>query len=81
MKMVTLNEIHRYIQNFMLYNYKMIYFSSHKFAFLIFRFSPFYEHFLTKEDTDNCYQDLILVLEEDRKEFKIQTKTDLTKIV
>ena len=31
MNMVTLNEIHRYIQNFMLY--KMIYFSSHKFAF------------------------------------------------
>ena len=31
-----LSEIHRYIQNFMLY--KMIYFSSHKFAFLNFRF-------------------------------------------
>ena len=43
MKIVTLNEIHRYIQNFMLY--KMIYFSSHKFAFLNLRFSPFYEHF------------------------------------
>ena len=43
MKMVTLNEIHRYIQNFMLY--KMIYFSSHKFAFSNLRFSPFYEHF------------------------------------
>ena len=43
MKIVTLNEIHRYIQNFMLY--KMIYFSSHKFAFLDLRFSPFYEHF------------------------------------
>ena len=33
---VTLNEIHRYIQNFMLY--KMIYFSSHKFAFSNLRF-------------------------------------------
>ena len=43
MKIVTLNEIHHYIQNFMLY--KMIYFSSHKFAFLNLRFSPFYEHF------------------------------------
>ena len=43
MKIVTLNEIHRYIQNFMLY--KMIYFSSHKFAFSNLRFSPFYEHF------------------------------------
>ena len=43
MKIVTLNEIHRYIQNFMLY--KMIYFSNHKFAFLNLRFSPFYEHF------------------------------------
>ena len=43
MKIVTLNEIHRYIQNFMLY--KMIYFSSHKFAFLNLRFLPFYEHF------------------------------------
>ena len=42
MKIVTLNEIHRYIQNFMLY--KMIYFSSHKFAFSNLRFSPFYEH-------------------------------------
>ena len=31
MKIVTLNKIHRYIQNFMLY--KMICFSSHKFAF------------------------------------------------
>ena len=46
--MVTLNEIHGCIQNFMLY--KMMYFSSHKFAFsnLRFsnlRFSPFYEHF------------------------------------
>ena len=30
MYIVTLSEIHRYIQNFMLY--KMIYFSSHKFA-------------------------------------------------
>ena len=39
MKIVTLKEIHRYIQNFMLY--KMIYFSSHKFAFLNLRFSPF----------------------------------------
>ena len=43
MKMVTLNEIHRYIKNFMLY--KMIYFSSHKFAFSNLRFPPFYEHF------------------------------------
>ena len=43
MKIVTLNEIHRYIQNFMLY--KMIHFSSHKFAFSNLRFSPFYEHF------------------------------------
>ena len=43
MKIVTLNEIHRYIQNFMLY--KMIYFSSHKFALLNLRFSSFYEHF------------------------------------
>ena len=43
MKIVTLNEIHHYIQNFMLY--KMIYFSSHKFAFSNLRFSPFYEHF------------------------------------
>ena len=43
MKIVTLNEIHRYIQNFTLY--KMIYFSSHKFAFSNLRFSPFYEHF------------------------------------
>ena len=42
-KIVTLNEIHRLIQNFMLY--KMIYFSSHKFAFSNLRFSPFYEHF------------------------------------
>ena len=40
MKIVTLNEIHRYVQNFMLY--KMIYFSSHKFAFSNLRFSPFY---------------------------------------
>ena len=31
MKIVTQNKIHRYIQNFILY--KMIYFSSHKFAF------------------------------------------------
>ena len=37
MKIVTLNEIHPYIQNFMLY--KMIYFSSHKFAFFK---SPFF---------------------------------------
>ena len=43
MYIVALSEIHRYIQNFMLY--KIIYFSSHKFAFLIFRFSPLYEHF------------------------------------
>ena len=43
MKILTLNEIHRYIQNFMLY--KMIYFSSHKFAFSNLRFLPFYEHF------------------------------------
>ena len=43
MYVVTLGEIHRYIQNFMLY--RMIYFSSHKFVFLNFRFSPFYEHF------------------------------------
>ena len=43
MYIVTLSEIHRYIQNFMLC--KMIYFSSHKFAFLNFRFSPFYKHF------------------------------------
>ena len=43
MYIVTLSEIHRYNQNLMLY--KMIYFSSHKFAFLNFRFSPFYEHF------------------------------------
>ena len=43
MKIVTLNKIHRYIQNFMLY--KKIYFSSHKFAFSNLRFSPFYEHF------------------------------------
>ena len=43
MKIVTLNEIHRYIQNFMLY--KMIYFSSHKFAFSNLCFSPFYEYF------------------------------------
>ena len=40
---VTLNEILRYIHNFMLY--KMIYFSSHKFAFSNLRFSPFYERF------------------------------------
>ena len=39
MKIVTLNKIHRYIQNFMLY--KMIYFSSHKSAFSNLRFSPF----------------------------------------
>ena len=38
-----LNEIHRYIWNFM--PYKMIYFLSHKFAFSNLRFSPFYEHF------------------------------------
>ena len=43
MKIVTLNEIHRYVQNFMFY--KMIHFSSHKFAFSNLRFSPFYEHF------------------------------------
>ena len=43
MKIVTLNEIHRYIRNFMLY--KMIYFSSHKFAFSNLRFSPFNEYF------------------------------------
>ena len=43
MKIVTLYEIHRYIQNCMLY--KMIYFSSHKFAFSNLRFLPFYEHF------------------------------------
>ena len=43
MKIVTLSEIHRYIQNFMLY--KMIYFLSHKFAFSNLRFSSFYEHF------------------------------------
>ena len=43
MKIVTLNEIHRYIQNFMLY--KMIYFSNHKFAFSNLRFSTFYENF------------------------------------
>ena len=36
MKIVTLKEIHRYIQNFMLY--KMIYFSSHKFEFSNLRF-------------------------------------------
>ena len=36
---MTLNEIHRYIQNFMLYT--MICFSSHKFAFSNLRFSPF----------------------------------------
>ena len=49
MKIVTLNEIHRYIQNFMLY--KMINFSSHKFAFSNLRLSPFYEHFrsITRE--------------------------------
>ena len=41
--MVTLNEIHGCIRNFMLY--KMMYFSSHKFAFSNLRFSPFYEHF------------------------------------
>ena len=40
---VTLKEIHRYIQNFILY--KMVYFSSHKFAFSNLRFSQFYEHF------------------------------------
>ena len=40
---VTLNKIHRYIQNFMLY--KMISFSSHKFAFSNLCFSPFYKHF------------------------------------
>ena len=40
---VTLNKIHCYIQNFMLY--KKIYFSSHKFAFSNLRFSPFHEHF------------------------------------
>ena len=43
MKIITLNKIHRYIQNFMLY--KMICFSSHKFAFSNLRFSPFCEHF------------------------------------
>ena len=43
MWIVTLNETHHYIQNFMLY--KMIYFSSHKFAFTNLRFSSFYEHF------------------------------------
>ena len=43
MLIVTLSEIHRYIQNFMLF--KMIYFSSHEFAFSNLRFSPFYEHF------------------------------------
>ena len=41
MEIVTLNEMHRYIQNFMLY--KMIYFLSHEFAFLNLRFSPFYD--------------------------------------
>ena len=41
--LVTLNVIHRYIQNFMVY--KMIYFSSHKFAFSNLRLSPFHEHF------------------------------------
>ena len=40
---VTLNGIHRYIQNFMLY--KMIYFSNHKFAFSNPHFSSFYEYF------------------------------------
>ena len=43
MYIVTLSEIHRYSQNFMLY--KMIYFSSHKFAFSNLRSSSFYEHF------------------------------------
>ena len=38
-----LNQIHHYIQNFMLY--KMIYFSSQKFVFLNLCFSSFYEHF------------------------------------
>ena len=37
------DEIHGYIQNFMLY--KMIYFSSHKFELSNLCFSPFYEHF------------------------------------
>ena len=40
---MTLNELHGYIKNFLLY--KIIYFSSHKFAFSNFHFSPFYEHF------------------------------------
>ena len=39
MKVVTLNEIHRDIQNFMLY--KMIHFSSNKLAFSNLRLSPF----------------------------------------
>ena len=43
MKIITLNKIHRYIQNFMFY--KMICFSRHKFAFSNLRFSPFCEHF------------------------------------
>ena len=42
MQIVTISEIHHYIQNLMLY--KMIYFSSHKFAFSNLRFSLFYEH-------------------------------------
>ena len=43
MKIVTLNEIHRYIQNFMLY--KMIYFSSHKFAFSIRHFTNIFVNY------------------------------------
>ena len=52
MKIVTLNEIHRYIRNFTLY--KMIYFSSHKFAFSNLRFSSFYEHF--RQLREKCVQ-------------------------
>ena len=43
MKMVMLNEVHHYIQNFMVY--KMIYFLSHKFVFSNLHFLPFYKHF------------------------------------
>ena len=43
MKIITLKEIHRYVQNFMLN--KMIYFANHKFAFSNLRFLSFYEHF------------------------------------
>ena len=68
MKIVTLNEIHRYIQNFMLY--KMIYFSSHKFAFSNLRFSPFYEHFRQLREKLEVRGDLSINVE-DKKSLRV----------